>query len=113
MPAPAPQPASSAPTAINKRTSRRPTPSEARRAAKRVGCEGCRSFADDAQNRRRRRAGTAAPLVNVAPVFVARLAAVTLRERLTRRLLAGCAISLAGVGLMPARPMRHGRAMPG
>ncbi|MGO9788171.1 MAG: DMT family transporter [Solirubrobacteraceae bacterium] len=57
---------------------------------------------------RRVDAGTAALLVNVAPVFIALLAAVTLRERLTRRLLAGCAISFAGVGLIAIATSRHG-----
>jgi drug/metabolite transporter (DMT)-like permease len=57
---------------------------------------------------RRVDAGTAALLVNIAPVFIALLAAVTLRERLTRRLLAGCAISLAGVGLIALGTSHHG-----
>ena len=53
-------------------------------------------------------AGTAALLVNVAPVLIGLLAALTLRERLTRGLLAGSAISFAGVGLIALGTARHG-----
>jgi drug/metabolite transporter (DMT)-like permease len=45
-------------------------------------------------------AGTAAMLVNVGPVFIAVLAGVLLREGFPRGILAGCAVALAGVGLI-------------
>jgi drug/metabolite transporter (DMT)-like permease len=57
---------------------------------------------------RRVDAGTAALLVNVGPVFIALLAALTLGEGLTRRLLGGCAISFAGVGLIAVGTSGHG-----
>ena len=49
---------------------------------------------------RRIDAGTSALLVNTAPVFVALLAGAVLHEGLPARLLAGCAVSFAGVGLI-------------
>jgi drug/metabolite transporter (DMT)-like permease len=45
-------------------------------------------------------AGTAAMLVNIGPVFIAVLAGVLLREGFPRGLLAGCAVAVAGVGLI-------------
>jgi drug/metabolite transporter (DMT)-like permease len=45
---------------------------------------------------RRVDAGTAAMLVNVGPVLIAVLAGIVLGEGLPRRLLAGCAVALAG-----------------
>ncbi len=41
-------------------------------------------------------AGTAAMLVNIAPIMIAAVAAIVLRERLTRPLLAGLAVAFAG-----------------
>jgi drug/metabolite transporter (DMT)-like permease len=45
-------------------------------------------------------AGTAAMLVNVGPVFIAVLAGVLLREGFPRGLVVGCAVALAGVGMI-------------
>ena len=45
-------------------------------------------------------AGTAAMLVNVGPVFIAVLAGSMLREGFPRGLLIGCAVAMAGVGLI-------------
>jgi len=49
---------------------------------------------------RRVDAGTAAMLVNVAPVLIAVLAGVLLGEGFPRALLAGCGVALAGVALI-------------
>jgi drug/metabolite transporter (DMT)-like permease len=57
---------------------------------------------------RRIDAGTSALLVNTAPVFVALLAGFALREGLPARLLIGCVVSFAGVGLIAAGVSRHG-----
>ncbi|MGH2914447.1 MAG: DMT family transporter [Solirubrobacteraceae bacterium] len=57
---------------------------------------------------RRVDAGTASLLVNVGPVFIALLAGTVLREGLSRLLLAGCAVSFAGVGLIAAGTEHHG-----
>ncbi|HLH65066.1 MAG TPA: DMT family transporter [Solirubrobacteraceae bacterium] len=53
-------------------------------------------------------AGTASLLVNVGPVFIALLAGVVLREGVGRLLLAGCAVSFAGVALIALGSERHG-----
>ncbi len=57
---------------------------------------------------RRVDAGTASLLVNVGPVLIALLAGVALKEGIGRLLLAGCAVSLAGVALIAAGSSRHG-----
>lgn len=49
---------------------------------------------------RRVDAGTAAMLVNVAPVLIALLAGLVLREGFPGRLLAGCAVAFAGVAVI-------------
>jgi drug/metabolite transporter (DMT)-like permease len=49
---------------------------------------------------RRVDAGTAAMLVNVAPVLIAVLAGIVLREGFPRRLLAGCAFAFGGVAVI-------------
>lgn len=49
---------------------------------------------------RRIDAGTAALLVNVAPIFIALLAGTLLHEGLTRTLLLGCVVSFSGVALI-------------
>src|SRR3954468_8865178 len=60
---------------------------------------------------RRVDAGTAAMLVNVAPVLIALLAGVLLGEGFPRALLAGCGVALAGVALI-ALATRSGGASP-
>jgi drug/metabolite transporter (DMT)-like permease len=57
---------------------------------------------------RRVDAGTAALLVNVAPVFIAILAGLTLKEGVGRLLLAGCAVSFTGVALIAVGTSHHG-----
>ncbi|HXD66436.1 MAG TPA: DMT family transporter [Solirubrobacteraceae bacterium] len=57
---------------------------------------------------RRVDAGTASLLVNVAPLFIALLAARALHERVGRLLLAGCAVSFTGVALIALGTSRHG-----
>jgi len=57
---------------------------------------------------RRVDAGTASLLVNIAPVLIAVLAAVTLREGLTRRLVAGCVVSFTGVAVIAVATSHHG-----
>ncbi len=49
---------------------------------------------------RRVDAGTAAMLVNVAPVLIAVLAGIVLREGFPRQLLAGCAVAFGGVAVI-------------
>jgi drug/metabolite transporter (DMT)-like permease len=49
---------------------------------------------------RRVDAGTAAMLVNIAPVLIAVLAGTVLREGFPRRLLAGCAVAFGGVAVI-------------
>jgi drug/metabolite transporter (DMT)-like permease len=53
-------------------------------------------------------AGTAAMLINTGPIFIALLAGVLLREGFPRRLLAGCAVSFAGVAIIAAANARLG-----
>ncbi|MHB1571501.1 MAG: DMT family transporter [Solirubrobacteraceae bacterium] len=57
---------------------------------------------------RRVDAGTASLLVNIGPVFIALLAGTVLREGVSRMLLAGCAVSFAGVGLIALGSEHHG-----
>lgn len=57
---------------------------------------------------RRVDAGTASLLVNVAPLFIALLAARALHERVGKLLLAGCAVSFTGVALIALGTSRHG-----
>jgi drug/metabolite transporter (DMT)-like permease len=60
---------------------------------------------------RRVDAGTAAMLVNVGPILVPLLAGVFLREGLTRRLLAGCAIAFVGAVVIGIATSKHGFAL--
>ncbi|MGH2858167.1 MAG: DMT family transporter [Solirubrobacteraceae bacterium] len=53
-------------------------------------------------------AGTASLLVNVGPLFIALLAGTILKEGIGRLLLAGCAVSFAGVALIAIGTSRHG-----
>ena len=53
-------------------------------------------------------AGTAAMLVNIAPVFLAVLAGVFLGEGFPRTLFTGCAVALAGVVLIGVATSEHG-----
>ena len=57
---------------------------------------------------RRVDAGTASLLVNVAPLFIAILAGIALKEGIGRLLLAGCAVSFTGVALIALGTSRHG-----
>ncbi len=57
---------------------------------------------------RRVDAGTASLLVNVAPLFIAMLAGVFLKEGIGRLLLLGCAVSFSGVALIAAGTSGHG-----
>ena len=57
---------------------------------------------------RRVDAGTASLLVNVAPLFIAILAGLALKEGIGRLLLAGCAVSFTGVALIAVGTSRHG-----
>ncbi len=57
---------------------------------------------------RRVDAGIAALLVNVGPIFIAILAGVALKEGFPRRLLGGCAVSLAGATIIGVATSRHG-----
>ncbi len=59
---------------------------------------------------RRIDAGTSALLVNTAPLMIAILAAITLREGLSRGVLGGCVVSLTGVALIAIGVSRHGPA---
>jgi drug/metabolite transporter (DMT)-like permease len=52
-------------------------------------------------------AGTAAMLVNVAPIMIALLAASVLRERLGRPLLAGLAVAFVGAAVIGVSSGRH------
>jgi len=52
-------------------------------------------------------AGTAAMLVNVAPILIALCAAFVLRERLGRPLLAGLAVAFAGAAVIGVGSGRH------
>ena len=52
-------------------------------------------------------AGTAAMLVNIAPIMIALLATVVLRERLARPLLAGLAVAFAGAVVIGIGSGRH------
>jgi drug/metabolite transporter (DMT)-like permease len=52
-------------------------------------------------------AGTAAMLVNVAPIMIAVLATVVLRERLSRWLLIGLAVAFAGAAVIGVASSRH------
>ncbi len=52
-------------------------------------------------------AGIAALLVNVGPIFIVILAGLVLHEGFPRLLLAGCAVSFAGVALIGAATSRH------
>jgi drug/metabolite transporter (DMT)-like permease len=54
-------------------------------------------------------AGTAAMVVNVAPIMIALLAALVLRERLSRWLLAGLAIAFAGAAVIGVATSAHHR----
>src|SRR3954463_6495490 len=53
-------------------------------------------------------AGTAAMLVNVAPVFIAVLAGVVLHEGFPRSLFTGCAVAFGGVLLIGLATSEHG-----
>src|SRR3954447_1403805 len=53
-------------------------------------------------------AGTAAMLVNIAPVFIAVLAGVLLREGFPRSLFTGCAVAFGGVVLIGIATSEHG-----
>ncbi|MBV8078971.1 MAG: DMT family transporter [Actinobacteria bacterium] len=53
-------------------------------------------------------AGTAAMLVNVAPVLIAVLAGLFLGEGFPRRLLAGCAVAFAGAIVIGVATSHHG-----
>jgi drug/metabolite transporter (DMT)-like permease len=53
-------------------------------------------------------AGTASLLVNIAPLFIAVLAARTLKEGISRWLVAGCIVSFTGVALIALGTSRHG-----
>ena len=55
-------------------------------------------------------AGIAAMLVNVGPILIAILAGVILKEGFPPRLLAGCAVSFAGAGLIGAATSDHALA---
>ncbi|MGH2887537.1 MAG: EamA family transporter, partial [Solirubrobacteraceae bacterium] len=57
---------------------------------------------------RRVAAGVASLLVNVGPLFIAILAGTVLKEGIGRLLLAGCAVSFAGVALIAIGTSRHG-----
>jgi drug/metabolite transporter (DMT)-like permease len=57
---------------------------------------------------RRVDAGVASLLVNVGPLFIAILAGTVLKEGMGRLLLAGCAVSFAGVALIAVATSRHG-----
>jgi len=57
---------------------------------------------------RRVDAGVASLLVNVGPLFIAILAGTVLKEGIGRLLLAGCAVSFAGVALIAIGTSRHG-----
>jgi drug/metabolite transporter (DMT)-like permease len=57
---------------------------------------------------RRVDAGTASLLVNVAPLFIAILAARALKEGIGRMLIVGCAVSFTGVALIALGTSRHG-----
>jgi drug/metabolite transporter (DMT)-like permease len=57
---------------------------------------------------RRVDAGVASLLVNVGPLFIAILAGTLLKEGIGRLLLAGCALSFAGVALIAVATSRHG-----
>jgi drug/metabolite transporter (DMT)-like permease len=59
---------------------------------------------------RRVDAGTAAMLVNVGPILIAVLAGLLLREGFPRLLLAGCAVSFAGVVVIGVATSRNGGA---
>jgi drug/metabolite transporter (DMT)-like permease len=52
-------------------------------------------------------AGTAAMLVNVAPIMIAVLATVILRERLSRMVIAGLAVAFAGAVVIGVGSGRH------
>ena len=52
-------------------------------------------------------AGTAAMVVNVAPIMIALLATVVLRERLSRRLLGGLAVAFAGAAVIGVASSAH------
>jgi drug/metabolite transporter (DMT)-like permease len=57
---------------------------------------------------RRVDAGTASLLVNIAPLFIALLAGLALKEGVGRLLLVGCAVSFSGVALIALGTSRHG-----
>ena len=57
---------------------------------------------------RRVDAGTASLLVNVAPLFIAILAGLALKEGIGRLLVAGCIVSFSGVALIALGTSRHG-----
>jgi drug/metabolite transporter (DMT)-like permease len=57
---------------------------------------------------RRVDAGVASLLVNVGPLFIAILAGTLLKEGIGRLLLAGCAVSFAGVALIAVATSSHG-----
>jgi drug/metabolite transporter (DMT)-like permease len=59
---------------------------------------------------RRVDAGTAAMLVNVAPILIAVLAGLVLREGFPRQLLVGCAIAFAGTAVIALATSQHGVA---
>jgi drug/metabolite transporter (DMT)-like permease len=59
---------------------------------------------------RRVDAGTAAMLVNVGPILIAVLAGAFLGEGFPPRLLAGCAVALAGTVLIGSATSKHGLA---
>ena len=52
-------------------------------------------------------AGTAAMVVNVAPIMIALLAALVLRERLSRWLLGGLAVAFAGAAVIGVASSSH------
>jgi drug/metabolite transporter (DMT)-like permease len=57
---------------------------------------------------RRVDAGTASLLVNVAPLFIAILAARALKEGIGKFLIVGCVVSFSGVALIALGTSRHG-----
>jgi drug/metabolite transporter (DMT)-like permease len=60
---------------------------------------------------RRVDAGTAAMLVNIAPILIAVLAGVFLHEGVTRRLLGGCLVAFSGVVVIGLATSKHGLSL--
>ncbi|MEP6893900.1 MAG: EamA family transporter [Gaiellaceae bacterium] len=57
---------------------------------------------------RRLDAGTASMLVNIGPILIALLAGLFLGEGFPRKLIVGCGIAFAGVGVIGLASSRHG-----